>query len=169
MTKHVMRSILSAALLLSIVPSPIRGQGRGGPPVTLPEGAGKDLVQMNCTRCHGLNMITNDGYTRAEWITVFNTMVDLPKDQSDAVADYLAANFPEKPKPAAVVVPGSVKVSFKEWPVPTKGSRPHDPIATPDNALWYTGQFANKLGRVDLKTGQIREFPLTTPASGPHA
>ena len=169
MTKHLMWPILSTALVVSAAPVLGQGQGRGrGQPVTLPEGSGKDLVQTACTKCHALNLITNDGYTRAEWVSVFNTMVDLPKDQSDVLAEYLAANFPEKPKPAAVVVTGSAKVSFKEWPLPTKGSRPHDPLATPDNALWYTGMFANKLGRVDLKTGQIKEFPLKTAASGPH-
>ena len=39
------------------------------------------------------------------------TMVDLPKDQSDAVADYLARNFPEKPKPPAVLLPGTAKAT----------------------------------------------------------
>jgi virginiamycin B lyase len=38
----------------------------------------------------------------------------------------------------------------------------------PDGALWYTGQQANLLGRLDPATGQIREYPLPRPASGPH-
>src|SRR5438128_1619176 len=33
---------------------------------------------------------------------------------------------------------------------------------------WYTGQMANKLGRLDPGTGQFKEFPLKTPGSGPH-
>jgi virginiamycin B lyase len=159
-------AVVLFSLILAVVP--LRGQGRGRGPVTLPDGPGKALVQMNCTRCHALNLIVNDGYSRQEWPTVFNTMVDLPKDEADLLADYLAANFPEKPKPKAVIVPGPVRVSFQEWPLPTKGSRPHDPLATDDGALWYTGMFANKLGRVDVKTGQIKEYPLPTPRSGPH-
>jgi len=59
-------------------------------------------------------------------------------------------------------------VSIKEWDVPTPNSRPHDPAVGPDGALWYTGQMANKLGRLDLRSGQFKEFPLKTPGSGPH-
>jgi len=35
-------------------------------------------------------------------------------------------------------------------------------------SFWYTGQMANVLGRVDPRTGQVKEFPLKTPHSGPH-
>jgi len=34
--------------------------------------------------------------------------------------------------------------------------------------LWYTGQMANVLGRIDPKSGAIKEYPLKTPHSGPH-
>src|SRR5262249_28523144 len=37
-----------------------------------------------------------------------------------------------------------------------------------DGALWYTAEQANVLGRLDPSTGQIREYPLSTPESGPH-
>jgi hypothetical protein len=57
-----------------------------------------------------------------------------------------------------------VQVSFREWQVPTSGSRPHDPLATPDGAIWYTGQMANRLGRLDPATGTIKEYPLETPS-----
>jgi len=66
-----------------------------------------------------------------------------------------------------VAAPGS-NVSIKEWTVPTPNSRPHDPAVALDGSLWYTGQMANKLGRLDPETGQIKEFPLKTPGSGPH-
>jgi len=38
----------------------------------------------------------------------------------------------------------------------------------PDGSLWYTGMRSNILGRVDPKKGEIREFTLKTPDSGPH-
>jgi len=95
-------------------------------------------------------------------------MLTVPADQKGVVADYLAKNFPEKPKPPAVIIPGDVSVSIKEWVVPSLGSRPHDPLATPDGAIWWTGQWANVLGRLDPKTGVMKEFPLKTDKSGPH-
>ena len=69
---------------------------------------------------------------------------------------------------APVIISGAVDVSFHEWQVPTLGSRPHDPLATSDGAIWYTGQMANKLGRLDPSTGAFKEYPLKTPFSGPH-
>jgi virginiamycin B lyase len=61
-----------------------------------------------------------------------------------------------------------VKLTIREYDVPTPNSRPHDPAVTPDGALWYIGQLANKLGRLDPKSGEIKEYPLKTPGSGPH-
>src|SRR5215467_10145987 len=63
---------------------------------------------------------------------------------------------------------GTLSLSIKEYEVPTPRSRPHDPARAPDGALWYTGQGANKLGRLDPKTGEFKEYPLQTPGSGPH-
>jgi len=59
-------------------------------------------------------------------------------------------------------------VSFKEWTVPTKGSHPHDPLATADGTIWYTGQMTSVLGRLNPRTGAFREYRTKTPESGPH-
>ena len=61
-----------------------------------------------------------------------------------------------------------LNVDIKEYTVPTPKSRPHDPAFAPDGSLWYTGQAANKLGRLDPKTREFKEYPLKTPNSGPH-
>ena len=58
------------------------------------------------------------------------------------LADYLAESFPVKPRPAAVLIPGSATVSIREWVVPSLGSRPHDPLAAADGSIWWTGQWA---------------------------
>jgi virginiamycin B lyase len=139
---------------------------------SLPEGNAKETVQSACPVCHSMNTVTNAGHSREDWQTVLHMMVNVgapvPQDQFAAVTDYLAKNFPEKPLPAAVVIPGSVEVSIKEWQVPTPGSRPHDPLFAPDGSVWYTGQMANTLGRFDPKTNQFKEYHLKTPMSGPH-
>src|SRR5580693_8797355 len=74
----------------------------------------------------------------------------------------LAATF------AGATTVGTLDVQITEYEVPTSKSRPHDPALAPDGALWYTGQGANKLGRLDAKTGEFKEFALKTPNSGPH-
>ena len=68
--------------------------------------------------------------------------------------------------------PGDVtelKVTIREWAVPTKGAHPHDPAVGPDGSLWFTEQMANKLGRLDPKTGEFKEYSLAEGKhSGPH-
>jgi virginiamycin B lyase len=61
-----------------------------------------------------------------------------------------------------------LKVTIKEWAVPTKGGHPHDPAVGADGALWFTEQMANKIGRLDPKTGEFKEYPLKVTNSGPH-
>ena len=52
-------------------------QGRGQA-LVLPEGAGKETVQSQCSKCHALNLIGNaGGYTRQGWADLFGTMVVL--------------------------------------------------------------------------------------------
>src|SRR5436190_6541937 len=138
----------------------------------LPEGKGKEIVLANCNSCHTFYSRVGSGYTAKGWDTVMRMManhgITVPPDQVPILMDYLTKNFPETGKPVGVVIAGSAEVSIKEWQVPTPGSRPHDPLATRDGSLWYTGQMANVLGRLDPKTGQFKEYPLKTAHSGPH-
>ena len=67
-----------------------------------------------------------------------------------------------------ILLAAEPRVTIREFDVPTPGSRPHDPAVAPDGSLWYTGQAANKLGRLDPVSGKFKEFPLKTPSSGPH-
>jgi virginiamycin B lyase len=167
MLKRSVSLLAAAALLYFAGTARIDGQ-RGQAPIQLPEGNGKELVQSTCSQCHGLNLVSNAGYTRDEWQAVLSSMVNVPRDQSTVLIDYLARNFPSKPKPPAVLIPGNVTVTIKEWEVPSLGSRPHDPLSTPDGAIWWTGQWSNVLGRLDPESGAMKEFALKTPKSGPH-
>ncbi len=161
--------LMLATFLCLALPAPTQGQpGRRGQPVQLPEGTGRETVQGNCTQCHGLNLLVNSsGYTQEGWKELSNSMVALPSDEADVMAKYLATHFPVRPAPEAVVIPGPVEVSIREWMAPSLGSRPHDPLAAADGSVWWTGQWSNMLGRVDPATGEIKEFPLP-PDSGPH-
>src|SRR5437016_8515096 len=108
MTRHIGRTSIGIASLAFGVLATAEAQGRGrGAPINLPEGTGKDLVETTCSRCHSLGMIVNDGYTKPEWEHVISTMVDLPKNDMSVITEYLAAHFPEQPKPPAVIVQGS--------------------------------------------------------------
>jgi len=136
-----------------------------------PEGPMKQRFANTCGGCHDINRL-RVGYTPEGWLTVVRMMQNfdtpVPADEWGPMLDYLIKNFPERARPPAVIVDGPVKVNIRLWDVPTQGSRPHDPLATKDGAIWWTAQLANKLGRVDPKTNTIREFTLKSAHTGPH-
>jgi virginiamycin B lyase len=136
-----------------------------------PEGSMKQRFADTCGICHDINRI-RVGYTPEGWLTVVRMMQNfdtpVPANEWAAMQDYLIKNFPERTRPAAVILDGPAKVNIRLWDVPTQGSRPHDPLASKDGSIWWTGQLANKLGRIDPKTNTIREYTLKSPHSGPH-
>lgn len=133
---------------------------------------GKALVDAQCNTCHPLSARVGTGYTEEGWKTVMQMMKNhgyqVSPQQEPVMMDYLVKTYPVKGRPDAVIVPGPVKISMKAWQAATPASRPHDPLAAKDGSLWYTGQMVNALGRIDPKTGNIKEYPLKTPHSGPH-
>ena len=83
------------------------------------------------------------------------------------------ARIAAEPSHAALSLPegdaiSELKVTIKEWDVPTKGAHPHDPALAPDGSLWFTEQLQNKLGRLDPATGTFKEYVLKIEDSGPH-
>jgi virginiamycin B lyase len=58
--------------------------------------------------------------------------------------------------------------SISEFAIPTADSSPSDITAGPDDALWFTENASNKIGRITT-TGVITEFPILTTDSGPYA
>jgi virginiamycin B lyase len=156
-------------LAVAALALPVRGQNE----TALPDGPGKEIVQAACVQCHALGFITrSQGYSREGWANTVammrNSGARLEPAQVDVVVDYLAKNFPEKAAPAAVALAGSASVTITEWTVPTPGSRPHDPLATADGMIWYTGHMANLLGRLDPQSGKFTEFHPPVEGSGPH-
>jgi len=137
----------------------------------LPNGNGKQVVETVCAACHDLSPIITSGHTHDEWDSIVHDMIamgaTIKPEQISLITNYLTTSFPPKAKTAAPAISGSVQASFKEIPLPTQAF-PHDPFAADDGSIWYTGQFGNLLGRVDPKTGQVKNYPLKTPSSGPH-
>ncbi len=162
MARKSLMSAAAATLLCSVFPAQAQD---------FPDGPGKQTFTTYCGACHDINR-SRAGYTPEGWRTVVRMMqnmeVPVPKDQWPVLTEYLIKSFPERPRPAAVIVPGPVEASIKEWPVPTAGSRPHDPAAAKDGSIWWTGQLANYLGRLDPKTGAMKEYKLKSAHTGPH-
>src|SRR4051794_37496509 len=129
------------------------------------------LIQQNCIGCHDLRRVVNNNKDPEEWRETIQMMksAGAPINEAEVkeISDYLIANYRGLDRPKANIIPGSANVRFKVWATPTPGSRPHDPLATPDGKIWWSGQFANLLGRLDPATGEMKEFPIPV-RGGPH-
>ena len=162
MTRKIVCFVFLASLPLLVTPATAQD---------FPEGPGRETVVATCGGCHDINRL-KVGYTPDGWRNVMRMMQNMeapvPKEQWTTVTDYLIKSLPERARPAAVILPGPIEARIKVWQVPTEGSRPHDPLATRDGALWWTGQLSNRLGRLDPKTGEMKEFTLKSPHTGPH-
>jgi virginiamycin B lyase len=160
------RSLASfaAALLWMAAPGSVHAQS-----AALPEGPGREIVQGTCTGCHEIRQIQNSsGYTREGWEELISTMIDLSDSPDlETITRYLATQFPENSNRPPKLVPGDASITFTEWVAPTLGQRSRDPVQAPDGSIWWAGQWADLVGRVDPETGEIREFPLP-PGSKPH-
>src|SRR5262249_36692301 len=143
----IMTGKLLAATAAALLGSTLAAQAED-----FPDGPGKQTFVAVCGGCHEINRV-RPGYTPEGWRTVVRMMQNfhapVPDEEWAAVTDYLIKNFPERKRPPAVIIAGPVEASIKEWAVPTAGSRPHDPMAARDGSIWYTGQLANTLGRLD--------------------
>ena len=163
------RLMACASLLLCV---PAWSQSAPDAARALPPGPGRDIAATQCVRCHDAARLKSPGYSREGWQRVVSQMMrigaTLTPGQVPVLTDYLARSFPEKPRPQPTLVHGSVQVSFHEWAVRTPGAFPHDPLAASDGTLWYTGQHASVLGRIEPRTGTIKEYPTNIPDSGPH-
>ncbi len=64
-------------------------------------------------------------------------------------------------------MPGEVQIRFQEWQVPTLGQRARDPVQAEVGSIWWAGQWANLVGRIDPPAGEMKEYPLP-PGAMPH-
>ena len=104
------------------------------------------------------------GYTRGDWEKVVGSMVALPQaDRARPSLDYLATNFPEKNRPKSVIVPGKAQVSIQGMDGAVARLAAARSARDRRRRDLVDRQWANVLGRVDPKTGEMKEFPLKTP------
>lgn|SRR5690606_38827695 len=58
-------------------------------------------------------------------------------------------------------------VDIQEWEVPFADTRPRDPYVAPDGSVWFVGQKADYVGRLDPSTGEFTRIDLPK-GTGPH-
>lgn len=151
----------------------------------LPDGTGKDVLFSQCMSCHGLQ--TKIAATRMDedsWRSAVAYMRDYKNGVGDKrfsdqdakdVASYLAKTFgtdsdlPRYPTDLPAyekvkqpeVSDEATKITYVEYDLPGPNRTPWE--ATPDwnnnGHVWFVESWAaNKIARLDLKTGEITEF-----------
>ena len=70
----------------------------------LPDGAGKEILEKQCTTCHTLEIVVDKRNDAKEWRRLVIEMIDrgaeITDEQVPVVVDYLATNW-SKPAPPA--------------------------------------------------------------------
>ena len=164
----MVRYILPVLLLLTGFP--VQAQPPQFQVPQLPEGDGKQLVEIACYSCHSsINIVRSAGYDSIdEWKHVISSMVDLSDAQETTIASYLSEHYPADESRQPTLIPGVAEIEIREWVVPTLGQRSRDPIEAPDGSIWWTGMWASLVGRLDPASGVMEEFRLPL-AARPHS
>lgn len=83
--------IFSAAILTVLLYSSAQAQ--------LPPGKGGEVLDANCSGCHGLNRTTDSGKSKDDWKSTVDRMVskgaDVKPEEMDLFLNYLAKYFGE--------------------------------------------------------------------------
>lgn len=70
------------------------------PAQSLPEGPGKELVEVVCSSCHSTERIVDKHWTRPQWqdkvLEMLQEETDVTQAERDRIVDYLAKSFPAR-------------------------------------------------------------------------
>ena len=87
----------------------------------LPDGPGKDLVEVICSSCHSTERIVNKQWTKPQWqakvLEMLQEEPDVTQPERDKIIEYLAKSFPAKVnvnKAEAKVLETALELSAEE-------------------------------------------------------
>jgi len=149
----------------------------------LPAGRGKELLQSQCSACHGVQ--TRMAATRrdeAGWTRAINYMRTTRKsrlggriDDQDAadLVSYLTkafgpdsvlpaspAELPEYKQTVRSFSEEAASIVYVEYEMPGPNRHPFGAAPDKDGNIWIAYFGRNAIGRLDPKTGVIEEFPV---------
>jgi virginiamycin B lyase len=139
---------------------------------------------IECMSCHTLERIARSKFSAEEFMPVLKRMttyanntiqakvqkrvaeVEFPEDRARKVAEHLATvnlsksdtwSYPLQtlPRPTGA----ATRVIITEYALPRATIAPHDVRTDPNGMVWYSDFVENDLGRLDPKTGALKEFP----------
>jgi virginiamycin B lyase len=163
-----------------------------------PRGPGREVLEKTCMYCHGRNFFPTKQYDRVAWNAFIDVMTGtrsprgamipagtLSQANREAILDYLAKHFgpgsPRRGLRADAEFPLDEetlgKAMYVEYYLPLDPKldasntqrRTQQPHFDPDGNVWYTDRSVpNRIGRLDPRTGEIKDFVLPDPKADPH-
>ena len=139
---------------------------------------------IECMSCHTLERIARSKFSADEFMPVLKRMttyanntiqarvqrrvaeVEFPQERARKVAEYLSTvnlskseswSYPLQtlPRPSGA----ATRVVITEYALPRPTIAPHDVRTDANGFVWYSDFVENDLGRLDPRTGTLKEFP----------
>ena len=150
-------------------PQGVQNQGQAQQAASLPDGAAKELVARACTTCHGINQITNSDRLHQGALAV----ALLHDDQTTRPAGrlgraVLSAHFPRSRDVNRCWCQARCRSRSGNGRNADAQPALRDPVQSPDGMIWWAGQYGNVVGRLNPRTGEMREWTLPQGAR-PHS
>jgi hypothetical protein len=151
--------------------------------MSFPGTAEQKRPLIECMSCHTLERVARSKFSADEFMPVLKRMtgyanntiqtrvqkrpaeVEFPQDRARKVAEYLATvnlskgatwSYPLQtlPRPTGP----ATRVIVTEYDLPRPTIAPHDVRTDQNGFVWYSNFVENNLGRLDPRTGTIKEF-----------
>lgn len=150
----------------------------------------KELVVNRCVNCHGPAEFVPKRFDRVMWKKVIRDMMDFGRmeivgtpnymsipdsqelgysnEQTERLAAYLTEHFgpsapPHVPEPKPVSYRNArtdANVVMTQFDIPTPRAIPHNLNVDRAGNIWFVERLADKIGKLDPKTGKFTEFPM---------
>jgi len=163
-----------------------------------PREPGREILEKQCMYCHGMNFFPNKQYPEVTWNTFIDVMVNGGADRGAmvpagtlSVADrqVLLAYLTKQYGPTSVrrglrmdaefpIDEAALgKAMYVEYYLPldkqidagNKQRRTQQPHFDRDGNVWYTDRSVpNRIGRVDPRTGEFKDWMMPDPKADPH-
>jgi len=153
-----------------------------------PEDPIKPLFEAVCVECHGKSFLSFFHKTAEQWDSSIRAMqaTRIPPgrvddDQRQALTAYLSKHFgPDSPDrrmknetPIPLDEQALSKAQYVEYKLPLDDARPRRWVQEVhidfEGNVWYTERtLPNAVGRLDPRTGEVKEWQLPDPAADPH-
>jgi len=163
-----------------------------------PREPGRDVLEKQCMYCHGRNFFPSKQYPEPTWNTFIDVMLGIGADRGamipsgtlsaadrQTVLAYLTKHFGTTSERRGLRMDAQFpldeaalgKAMYVEYYLPldkqldaaNKQRRTQEPHFDPQGNVWYTDRSVpNRIGRVDPRTGEVKDFMMPDPKADPH-